>query len=286
MQKEFFWPAMRFHVEQFVKSCQQCRATRFMAPDTTHSWPKDTSPWSRIHLDWAHHRSTGDVLVMVDATSGWLEAAVCRDRRTNTVIEHLRAIFARFGVPFCVVTDNAPEFTSEQLSSWLSTIGCRLLHSPEYRPQANGAAERMVRVIKDGLKCFNPNKSSVTAYIHRLLMVHRNTAIRDGKTPAEILLGRTVRCPILSHFQPMQQVIYRPHSGAEPTPAKFIMRKGTNTQLLKLCDGRTPLAHDAQVTCAGENIGENTFTGSGPPRRELPPRSRAPPSLYGNPISH
>ena len=215
IQREFFWPAMRAHIESFVKNCHECRRVRFGAADTTHSWPKDTKPWSRIHMDWAHHAAIGDILVIVDATSGWLEAAVCRNRRTEIVIEHLRACFARFGVPYCLVSDNAPEFVSQQLSSWLSAISCRLIHSPEYRPQANGVAERMVRVVKDGLKGFDPAKSSVTAYIHRLLFVHRNTAVRNGQTPAEILMGRPARCPILSHFQPSQKLLYRIASGCE-----------------------------------------------------------------------
>ena len=282
IQNEFFWPGMRLHIEEYVKSCQQCRGSRFRVNDTTHTWPKEDSPWSRIHIDWAYHRAAGNVLVIVDATSGWLEAAVCRDRHTGTVIEHLRAIFARFGVPNCVVSDNAPEFTSHNFSSWLTAIGCRLVHSPEYHPQANGSAERMVRVIKDGLKCFNPSKGSVTAFIHRLLFVHRNTAIREGKTPAEILLGHKVRCPIISHYHPMQQLIYRAHSCAKPSPVKYVMRQGSNTQLVTHADGRTVLAHDSQVVSAEQQSQDDKITEC----RVLPPRNRAPPSFYGAPYSH
>lgn len=218
-------------------------------------------------MDWAHHRHAGDILIVADSTSGWLEAAVCSNRRTETVIEHLRAIFARFGVPQTLVCDNAPEITSGQLSTWLSATGCQLMHSPEYHPQANGLAERMVRVIKDGLKCFNPTKSSITAFIHRLLFVHRNTAMRDGQTPAQILLAYSARCPIISHYRPMQELLYRPHRNARVSPVKFLFRQGSNTSLVSHPNGRTVTAHDSQLVPAEDE-------------RERPRRDRRPVHRY------
>ena len=104
--------------------------------------------------------------MLVDSSSGWLEAASCSSRHSNNVISFRRTIFARFGVPDTVVTDNAPEFTGQEM------------HSPEYRPQSNGQTERMVRVLKDGLKCFDPGKSSLQSFMQRLLFVHRSTAMR------------------------------------------------------------------------------------------------------------
>lgn len=107
-----------------------------------------------------------------------------------------------------------------------------------------------MRVIKDGLKCYNPTKSSVNAYLHRLLFVHRNTALRDGKTPTELLLGRPVRCPMLSRFTPMQELLYKPHKKASVKPVKFLIRQGHNTSLVVHEDGRTVTAHDAQLVPA------------------------------------
>ena len=105
----------------------------------------------------------------------------------------------------------------------------------------------MVRVVKDSVKCFNPAKCSAEAYLQRLLFVHRNTVLRGGQTPAEILLRHSVRCPILSHFSPSQELLYRPHRGAHVSPVKFLFRKGSNTSLVSLPDGRTVTAHDAQI---------------------------------------
>lgn len=194
---------MRSHVEAFVKDCERCRAARCSAIDTTHSWPKCEKLWSRLHIDWVQHSKVpGCILIVADSTSGWLEAVIRKDRRTETVTECLREIFARFGVPELMVLDNAPEFVCQQFRSWLEAIDCGLTHSPECRPQSNGLAERMVRVVKDSLKCFDPSKCSAEAYLQRLLFEHRNTVIRGGQTPAEILFRYYVRCTILSPFFP------------------------------------------------------------------------------------
>ena len=159
-----------------MNSCESCCRAKFRAPSTTHHWPKESTPWSRVHIDWAFHRTAGNILVVADSSSGWLEADLCRNRTTITIIDRLHAFFARFGVPNVIVSDDAPESTYQQFRSWLEAISCRLLHTREYHPQSNGLAERMVRVVKDAMKCYNPAKCSVQAFIHRLLMVHGNSA--------------------------------------------------------------------------------------------------------------
>lgn len=110
--------------------------------------------------------------VVVDTFSGWLEAATNDDRKAVTIIDNLSAIFARFGVPPLVVSDN----TRGEMCAWLKGIGCRPMHSREYHPASNGSGDTMVLVIKDALECYNPSKASLAAFIQRILFVHRITA--------------------------------------------------------------------------------------------------------------
>jgi transposase InsO family protein len=296
IEREFWWPQMRSYVERRVRACGACRNARFRSEDTTHSWPKDEKPWTRLHMDWAQSRCAGNILVMVDTFSGWLEAAVCPDRKATTVIGILRAVFARFGIPMLMVTDNAPEFAGGELRTWLKDVGCRLMHSPEFHPQSNGSAERMVRVVKDALKCFNPNKATVTAFLHRVLFVHRNTAQRDGKSPAEILLGRSVRCPIATGVSPMDEILYRRNAEQQPIRVRYLYRQGANTSVVARKDNRTMLAHDTQLSlpqqdCDSEseledNDGPTTRSSEASADsgrdRDHPTRDRVPPQFYGD----
>jgi len=247
ISQEFYWPHMWHTVQGMVRGCEVCRSSRFNAPDNTHRWPTENNTWSRVHIDWAYCRGQGNLLIIADAYSGWLEAILCKNRETTTVVNCLRSIFARFGIPPTLVSDNAPEFTSAHFHQWLTSIGCRVVHTPEYHPQSNGLAERMVRVLKDGVAYFNPTKCSFQEFVHRLLLVHRNSSNRNGKTPAELMFGRKLRCPILSNYQPSQRLLYKAHAKAPSQPVTMLFRKGENTSLIAHKGGRTVLAHDSQL---------------------------------------
>ena len=78
--------------------------------------------------------------------------------------------------------------------------------------------------------------------------MHRNSAVRDGKTPAELMINYPVRCPILSHFQPSQELWYKANSSSRAQPVKFLFRKGSNASMITHPKGEAAVAHDNQLT--------------------------------------
>ena len=63
-------------------------------------------------MDWGFAKDHGNILVIVDAGSGWIEAFPAGNRTSQTVKVQLSQIFARFGIPKILVSDNGPEFVS------------------------------------------------------------------------------------------------------------------------------------------------------------------------------
>ena len=53
-------------------------------------------------------------LVVVDANSKWPEVIPMRSTTAAKSIEVLRNLFARFGIPEQIVSDNGPQFVSEE----------------------------------------------------------------------------------------------------------------------------------------------------------------------------
>ena len=51
-------------------------------------------------------------LVVVDSHSKWLEVEIMPSVTSESTIERLRNMFARYGVPMQLVSDNGPQFTS------------------------------------------------------------------------------------------------------------------------------------------------------------------------------
>jgi transposase InsO family protein len=75
----------------------------------------------------------------VDYYSRFYEVVVMRSTTTQRVIAALSDIFARFGFPHSLKSDNGPQFVSEEFRRYLQENGIEHRKSPPLRPQANGA---------------------------------------------------------------------------------------------------------------------------------------------------
>ena len=123
----------------------------------------------------------------------------------KTIIE-LRLIFAQHGLPEEVVSDNGPQFVSNEFAEFMHKNGIKHTLSPPYHPQSNRAAEREVRIVKEALvkQVSKGNKS--TSIKHRLadfLLRYRTTPhSTTGAMPAELLMRRRLRTRLKGHAQP------------------------------------------------------------------------------------
>ena len=105
------------------------------------------------------------------------------------VVEELRTIFARFGLPESIVTDNGTCFTSVEFETFLQNNGIKHWTSAPYHPSSNGLAERAVQVVKRGLKKIA--FGSIRDRLAKVLMAYRITPqATTGISPAEQLLSR------------------------------------------------------------------------------------------------
>ncbi len=91
-------------------------------------------------------------LVIIDAHSKWIEVFPTSGSTSVIVIEHLRTLFAQFGLLETIVSDNGSCFMSEEFSSFLLANGIKHIISAPYHPASNGLAERAVQIVKKGLE--------------------------------------------------------------------------------------------------------------------------------------
>ena len=281
-----WWPLMDNDIEQFVKNCPECNQHRPRLNDSTDKW-NECAPWERLHMDWLYDAEYGNILVIADAGSGWLEAFPCTDRSTRNVVRCLRTCFSRFGIPFTVVSDNGKEFISKDLKDWLTAQGCYKTDTPLYSPRSNGLAERAVQTMKRSLKFYNKNIGcTLSTYIDKVLFSHRNSSNARGSTPAKLLLGRSLRNPILGFYDVGEKVIYKPTVNHEPRELTYIIRKGRNTAWLH--DNNRPiLASDGQIAPLPRTTDVKTepSPNNGSDVIEISPTPTGPDSDCRNPVS-
>lgn len=220
----FWYPGLDHDIEKLVQSCQQCvQCWAMPAEQVPSSWPKTNKRWSRLHIDYAGPVEGHMILVVVDAETKWIEAVPLKTASAETTVEVLRGIFARFGLPHTVVSDNGPQFNSSVTERFFKDNHVCHVTSAPYYPQSNGLAERAVRTIKEGIK---KNKhGSLLTRISKFLLRYRTKPTRDGKSPAEMLLGFQPRTRLSAHF-PEEEVTRDPTVSRPPAPLSQIFSPG------------------------------------------------------------
>ena len=146
----------------------------------------------RIHIDYFEYNGI-NFLLMVDSYSKWLEVEMIRKCDTSNTIKCLNKWFSCYGLPNQLVSDNGPQFVSDQFSCFVTERGINHLRTAAYHQSSNGQAERYVQTVKNALLS---NSKCYVDLNHRLdsfLMAYRSTQHTvTGETPSESFLGRTI----------------------------------------------------------------------------------------------
>ena len=106
----------------------------------------------------------------VDAHSKWPEAKVMFTTTAACTITALREMFARYGIPLQLVSDNGPQVVSEQLAQFLALNGVQHIRTVPYHPSSNGAAERLVQTVKRGIRAGLGSGISVDQALHAVML--------------------------------------------------------------------------------------------------------------------
>ena len=69
----------------------------------------------------------------------------------RTIVE-LRKLFAAYGLPEQLVSDNGPQFLSNDFATFVKMNGIKHIRCSPYHPSSNGVAERFVQTFKKAMK--------------------------------------------------------------------------------------------------------------------------------------
>jgi hypothetical protein len=104
----FYWPKMSDDIEKIISSCAICaklkrnNQRKSLIP---HAVPK--RPWSKIGAD-IFTVGGKDYIVIVDYFSKFPEVLILNSKTAKEVIEILKSIFSRHGIPDVFMSDNMP----------------------------------------------------------------------------------------------------------------------------------------------------------------------------------
>nr|XP_022904274.1 uncharacterized protein K02A2.6-like [Onthophagus taurus] len=132
-------------------------------------------------------------MIIVDAYSKWIEIEEMNNITTASTIKVMKSVFARFGLPKTLVTDNGPQLVSSDFEDFCKSQGIKHVRITPYHPKSNGQAERVVKTFKDRLNSSDKN-FNLHDRLCKFLMSYRNTPQRGtGRTPSDLIFGRPAR---------------------------------------------------------------------------------------------
>ena len=176
---------MSSQISTVVKSCVECSKHVRVNCEPMISTPLPEYPWQVVRSDLFYHKGTTYLLV-VDYFSRYPEISKLSTTTSQGVINALRPIFARHGVPEILRSDNGPQYVSREMTEFSVAYGFQQITSSPHYPKSNGLAERTVQTVKTMLE------KSTDPFL--VLLSHRATALQwCGLSPSELLMGRRMR---------------------------------------------------------------------------------------------
>ena len=146
-----WWPGLNKQLTDFVHNCPECARMARAKKEPLLPTPLPDYPWQIIATD-LFTLSGNDYLVVVDYFSCYLESIQLRSTTSKTIINTLKSLFARHGIPEIVRSDNGPQFSSREFAEFAKTFQFKHVTSSPHYPASNGQAERTVQTIKNLLK--------------------------------------------------------------------------------------------------------------------------------------
>ena len=180
-----WWPGVTKQMTEMVQQCPVCAKEATPRKEPLLISPLPDYPWQVIGTDLFELKGVTYLLV-VDYFSRFPEIAKLTSTTSLAVINVLKSIFARHGIPEIIRSDNGPQYASQEFSQFAKSYGFQHLTSSPRYPQSNGQAERAVQTVKRLLK------RASDPYL--ALLNYRATPLPwCQRSPAELLMGRPLR---------------------------------------------------------------------------------------------
>ena len=147
LRETCWFPGMRNHVIQYVKSCIACNAA------TSHENPVPLEPnllpqrpWQKLHADFKGPIGGQYYLhIVVDQYSKYPEVDVVSSTSFTKLKPVLDRIFATHGYPETMTADNGPPYPSSEMKQYAKEKGFRLTPVSPKDPRGNGFVENFVK---------------------------------------------------------------------------------------------------------------------------------------------
>ena len=198
LRGKVWFPGIDRIVERRIKQCIPCQATSMSnLCDPVNMSELPSGPWINVSVDFADLPSGEHLLVITDDYSRFPVVEIVTSTSAKAVIPKLDRVFALFGVPEVVRSDNGPPFNSEEFAKFSQYLGFTHRKITPRWPRANGLAERFMRTLKKVVCTAVAESKSWKQELYRFLRNYRATPhATTSEAPATLTFARPMRTRI------------------------------------------------------------------------------------------
>ena len=207
LRTKVWFPGVDAQMEDTINKCLACQAN---SPSHTQAPLKMTElppyPWHSVAIDFYGPLPTGEYfLVCIDEHSRYPVVETIHSLTTKSVVPVLDKIFALFGIPVVVKSDNGPPFHGADFKKFAKHLGFTHHRVTPLWPQANGEVERFMTNIGKCIRTTHTEGRSWKQTMSTYLRNYRSTPhVTTGKSPASIMFGRDIQTKLPSIVQNTQ----------------------------------------------------------------------------------
>ena len=181
---------MNSDVKEYISRCETCMtfpSRQQKEPLLNHKIPD--RPWAKIGTDLFQFENK-EYLVTVDYFSNFFEVDRLCSTTSGAVVKKLKGHIARYGIPDEIVSDNGPQFDSEEFQAFAQSYGFRHTRTSPHHPQSNGKAESAVKQAK---KTLQTTRQSGNDFYLALLNIRNTPQEGHNSSPAQRLMNRRTK---------------------------------------------------------------------------------------------
>jgi hypothetical protein len=203
VERDSWWPGLRRKVTDYVRGCTECQRHKVNNRPTK-------APLEPI---WAKPEATSFETVAVDfitklpVSQGYDSILTVTDHNCSkatifipcveeisgeeTAALYMKHVFAKYGLPTKIISDQDPRFASKFTRELCKTLGIQQNISTAYHPRTDGQSERSNQWLEQYLRFWvNERQDNWAQYLPLAEFAHNNWPNESTcKSPFQILMG-------------------------------------------------------------------------------------------------